>query len=75
MPYQYLYRGHMIFVSDGISQGKAWGAFYRHKTGSLRRFKALPMRNTREEAQRDLDEWARTKGLTPYPYIGGGEQA
>lgn len=74
MPYQYLYRGHMIFVSDGISGGRAWGAFYRHTTGALRRFKSLPMRETREQAQHDLDEWAKAKHLVPYPYVEGNER-
>lgn len=48
-----------VFVSDGISQGTSWGTFFRTASGSLKRLTSprLPMRPTKEEAQRDLDAW------------------
>lgn len=59
--------GREIFVDHGISYSDGsheWGSFRRSKTGSLDRVrtKALPMRPTREEAQEDLDRWARASG-------------
>lgn len=67
--------GEKFFVSDGISQGRQWGTFRRKKkgkrrageicVGSLQRVcsPALPMVNTRSEAQRMLNAWAIKKGL------------
>lgn len=47
------------FVSDGISKGEYWFTCYRRQNGALRRVcsKKLPIRATKEEAERDLDAW------------------
>ena len=65
--------GRWLFVSDGISGGRQWGAFYRRSTdktsenncGSLCRVKSprLPMRSTWAEAQADLDAYAKAEKL------------
>jgi hypothetical protein len=57
--------GRTLFVHDGISNGRAWGVFYRTPSGSLRRVKSdqLPMCPTREAAQNCLDAWARARKL------------
>ena len=49
----------VLFVSEGIGNG-AWGTFYRKANGSLKRLQrsALLMRDTFEQAQRDLDDFA-----------------
>ncbi|MEW6423149.1 MAG: hypothetical protein AB1523_00135 [Bacillota bacterium] len=54
-----------FFVSDGISKGRQWGTFKRRKSGSLQRVcsPALPMVNTKSEAQKMLNSWAMTKGF------------
>jgi len=71
LPEQYGYRdkqGRLLFVSSGIGQNH-FGTFYRKspKLPSIKRFKspALPMRDTQEEAERDLDRYARLHGLRP----------
>lgn len=48
-----------LLISDGISRGASWGTYRRKGNGSLRRVvsPALPLRPTREEAERDLDAW------------------
>ncbi len=53
-----------FLVSDGISQGRAWATYRRRLSGSLQRVKspALPLRPTREEAERDLARWLIKKG-------------
>lgn len=40
------------FVSDGLSDGDAWGTYIRKPNGALRRICSpyLPLRPTREEA-------------------------
>jgi len=65
--YNFIWLDHnlqQIFVSDGISKGRGWGAFRRNKNGSLQRVKspALPMVNTKAEAQKMLNSWAKSKG-------------
>lgn len=68
-------RGRVLFVSDGISRGRTWFTAYRLRTGGRQRFKSpvLPLRQTREEAQADLDAHARTHGLESVEvYDGGG---
>lgn len=41
----------LLFVHDGISGGRSWGAFHRKPNGSLKRYTGLPMRDTRTEAE------------------------
>lgn len=55
-----------IFVSTGLG-GDTFGSFRRSPTGGLHRVKspAMPMVATREEAQANLDAWAKKKGLQP----------
>lgn len=65
--------GRVLFVTAGISRGiipelRRWFTCYMHRGGAewgLRRFKspALPYRDTREEAQADLDRYAKKRGL------------
>jgi len=53
-----------FFVSQGIGSGTdLWMTFTRRPSGSLRRVSSpyLPMRETREEAERDLDKWLSMK--------------
>jgi ParB/RepB/Spo0J family partition protein len=56
-------QGRELFVSDGISGGRTWGTYRRKPTGSLERVtsSALPLRPTRDRAQRDLDDRAGRK--------------
>ncbi len=54
-----------FIISDGISGGRTWATYRRRSSGSLQRVKspALPLRETREEAERDLLCWlARRPG-------------
>jgi hypothetical protein len=65
MPNQPVYVDHqnrILILSQGIGNTE-WGTFHRKPSGSLARVKslALPMRFTREEAERDLHEQARRK--------------
>jgi|GEM_PF-1591779 len=55
--------GREIFVTKGL--GCEYGTFWRSPTGGLHRVKspAMPMAATREEAQKNLNEWAKKKGL------------
>ena len=62
----------MLFVADGISQGRQWGTFYGKANGALARHRGLPMRGTRDEAEQDLREYAGRKGLEEMP-IGGDD--
>jgi hypothetical protein len=62
------FRGRELFVSDGISSGKTWMTCYCVPgSGGTHRLKSpsLPLRSTREEAQRDLDQYAARKGFKP----------
>lgn len=58
-------KNRVLFVSDGISTGRAWGTFYRKPSGSLKRLVScnLPMRPSREVAQADLDAYAKWNRL------------
>jgi len=58
-------KGRLLFVSPGISGGETWMTCYTKPGGKgSHRLKSpsLPLRNTREEAQADLDIYARGKG-------------
>jgi len=61
-------KSRIIFVSDGISDGRHWGTFHRKPSGALARIKSkfLPMRDIREDAQADLDRYAIAR---KYPII------
>ena len=41
-------RGRPLVVSDGISQGKAWGLFVVKSSGSLKRSRGVPMLDDRK---------------------------
>ncbi len=56
----------LLFVSDGISGGWTWSTYYRTRTRSLRRLKTMPVRETREAAQADLDAYAQARRLPAY---------
>ena len=58
-------RGRLLFVSDGFTDGKEWGTFYRSEQGSLKRFtgKGLEQRETREKAEADLKKYAMEHGF------------
>ncbi len=53
-------KGCIIKVSPGITGGTQWMTCRVKPSGSLQRVKSkyLPLRSTREEAQRDLDAYA-----------------
>ncbi|RJQ07574.1 MAG: hypothetical protein C4551_06615 [Bacillota bacterium] len=61
--------GRVLFVHDGISDGRAWGVFYRKPSGSLCRVKSehLPVCGTQEAAQQCLDGWAKARKLRVVP--------
>jgi hypothetical protein len=58
-------KGRELFVSTGISGGKAFFTCYRRPTGSLRRYVSaeLAVRPTEAGAQADLDQFARKRRL------------
>ncbi len=57
-------KGQEIFVSAS-SGGETFGSFRRSPSGGLHRVKtpAMPMVDTREEAQANLDAWAKKRDL------------
>ena len=56
--------GTVLFVSDGISNGRSWFTCYRKSTGSRARYKSprLPERALRRDAVRDLIAVAQANG-------------
>ncbi|MTI82608.1 MAG: ParB/RepB/Spo0J family partition protein [Firmicutes bacterium] len=56
--------GQEIFISSGLGQD-IFGTFRRKSSGALQRVKspAMPMVDTREEAEKNLQIWAEQKGL------------
>lgn len=57
--------GALVFVSSGISGGTVWMSVRRKKPAAgTHRIKSprLPLRDTREEAQKDLDAYAQSRG-------------
>lgn len=56
--------GCVVKVSSGISGGKAWMSCRVKPSGSLQRVKSkrLSERETKEEAQEDLDRYAEDRG-------------
>lgn len=60
--------GYLVFVSSGISGGAVWMTVRQKKphAGTHRIVSPrLPLRSTPEEAQRDLDAYAMSKGWSP----------
>ena len=60
--------GCLVFVSSGISGGTVWMTVRQKKphAGTHRIVSPrLPLRDTPEEAQQDLDAYAQTKGWLP----------
>lgn len=57
-----------IFVEAGLG-GKEYGSFRRRASGSLERVKSskMPMVESRDEAQRNLDKWAQAHKLLEVP--------
>jgi hypothetical protein len=60
------HQGRILFVHCGISGGKTWGTYYRKSPTHLRRVvsPALKLRETREQAQADLDAYAKKMRLS-----------
>jgi len=59
-------KGRVIFVSKGI--GEWYGTFYRAYSGrGKHRVKSplLPVRKTKEEAEKDFADYVRIHGLAP----------
>jgi len=56
-------KGEIITVAEGLQRGK-WMAMRRSNNGGLHRIKspALPIRDSREAAQADLDAYAKKHG-------------
>lgn len=61
----YTYRDKKIFVAALMGKEGAYGTVWASSYGGTHRVKvrALPVRETREEAQRDLDEFAHARKL------------
>lgn len=60
--------GKELWVSCGISSGTTWFTATTRKSGrGQQRYKspALPLRETEEAAQADLDLYAKSKGFRP----------
>lgn len=59
------FQGRVLYVSPGLTNGSTWMTVYAKPNGSLKRVKSkwLPLRETREEAQADLDRYAEERGL------------
>ncbi len=68
--------GQILKVSSGISNGETWMTCRVKPSGSLRRVKSkfLPLRGTKEEAQRDLDVHAATYGFKKLSEIDSYER-
>lgn len=67
--------GNLYRVSDGLSRGEYWMTVRIRNTGcrgAQHRVvsKKLPLRPTRQEAQRDLEEWAKNKGMRVVGTVG-----
>lgn len=61
----YIYHDKRIFVAALMGKAGAYGTVWKSSFGGTHRVKvkALPVRDTLEEAQRDLDEFARVRKL------------
>lgn len=58
-------QGRKLFISDGISNGKTWGVFYRKANGNMARLKSkyLPMCANINEAVVMLKRYAKKHNL------------
>jgi hypothetical protein len=69
--------GDLYRVSDGISSGKVWMTvrIKRQGRGAQHRVKSqnLPSRDTRQEAQHDLDAWAKEKQMRAVGSMGADD--
>lgn len=56
-------KGRILFVHDGISNGRWWATYYRLPNGSLKRYVSphLPSRTNKADAQDNLDRYARRR--------------
>ena len=59
------FQGRVLYISPALTNGSTWMTVYSKENGSLRRVKSkwLPLRETREQAQEDLDRYAEERGL------------
>ena len=57
--------GRVLYVSPALTNGTTWMTVYSKENGSLKRVKSkwLPLRETREQAQGDLDKYAEERGM------------
>jgi ParB/RepB/Spo0J family partition protein len=63
-------RIELIFVSQGLGDGDdQWMTVYKSLSGGSHRIKSLPLRDTRAEAQADLDAYAQKKKWNRYGEI------
>lgn len=62
--------GRILFASAGLGQD-VFMTCTRRKSGGLQRYKSksLPLRSTLEEAQADLDAYAKAHNLEPYALV------
>lgn len=61
----YVYRGKKIFVAE-LTKAGTYGTVWQGELGGVQRLRYgshLPLHDTLEEAQRDLDEFARVRKL------------
>ncbi len=61
----YIYRGKKIFAAE-LTKARTYGTVWQGELGGVQRLRYgsyLPLRDTLEEAQRDLDEFARVRKL------------
>lgn len=61
---QFVLEDRVLFVC-GITSSQTWFTGYRKPSGGVRRFRSpsLPVRTSRDEAQADLERFARERGL------------
>jgi len=61
---RYLYNGNFIEAGPGLGEGRYFTRWQSDSGGWHRVCSvALPVRDTQEAAQADLDAWAKRKGL------------
>lgn len=69
--------GNLYRISSGISGGAYWMTFrtpLRGRRGHRVKSKYLPLRETREDAQRDLDEYANRKKFRRVGTVGMSDE-
>ena len=67
-------RGRFLFVSDGISDGTEWAAYYRSDPGTLKRFnpRVIAVSKTKDKAEEALKKYAEDHG---FEYVEGDAAA